>query len=107
MADFSLIDRWRFPGARLSQQVTVASHLKMYSMDGLLASHRDMLGFMPSKHQHPARVYRPDPDLYRRAQDAVQQVGSNMNAHVIEFLRWLAGDTDAFPSRPNSARDDE
>ncbi|WP_228805869.1 hypothetical protein, partial [Nocardia higoensis] len=67
MADFSLIDRRRIPGARLSQQVRVASHLKMYSMDGLLASHREMLECMPSKHQYPARVYRPDPELYRRA----------------------------------------
>ncbi|WP_228805865.1 hypothetical protein, partial [Nocardia higoensis] len=80
-------------------------HLKMYSMDGLLASHREMLECMPSKHQYPARVYRPDPELYRRAQDAVQQVGSNMNAHVIEFLHWLAGDTDVLPMRPNPAQD--
>lgn len=59
-----------------------------------------MLLCMPSKHLHPARVYRPDPELYQRAQAAVQEVGSNMNAHVIEFLRWLAGDTDTLPPRP-------
>jgi hypothetical protein len=74
-------------------------------MDGRLASHRDMLICMPSKHQHPARVYRPDPELYQRAQEAVQKVGSNMNAHVIEFLRWLAGDTDNLPARPPSQED--
>lgn len=66
-----------------------------------------MLLCMPSKHQHPARVYRPDPELYKRAQEAVQQVGSNMNAHVIEFLHWLAGDTDALPARPAGAKSDK
>lgn len=65
-----------------------------------MASHRDKLLRMPSKHLNPARVYRPDPELYERAQLAVQKVGSNMNAHVVEFLRWLAGDTDELPSRP-------
>ncbi|MFI2230927.1 hypothetical protein [Nocardia testacea] len=55
---------------------------------------------MPSKHLNPARVYRPDVELYERAQAAVAEVGSNMNAHVIEFLRWVAGDTDELPARP-------
>jgi len=58
---------------------------------------------MPSKHLNPARVYRPDPELYQRAQEAVQSVGSNMNAHVIDFLRWLAGDTNDLPARPDPA----
>lgn len=72
-----------------------------------MASHRDMLLSMPSKHLNPARVYRPDPELYQRAQAAVHEVGSNMNAHVIGFLEWLAGDTDALPPRPGPARDGE
>lgn len=43
---------------------------------------------------------RPDRALYRRAQDAVAAVDSNLNAHVISFLRWLVGDTDELPPRP-------
>ncbi len=64
-----------------------------------------MLLSMPSKHLNPARVYRPDPELYQRAQAAVEQVGSNMNAHVIAFLSWLAGDTNELPPRPDSSDD--
>lgn len=55
---------------------------------------------MPSRHKNPAAVYRPDPELYRRAQVAASEVGSDMNAHVIAFLRWLVGDTDELPARP-------
>ncbi|MFC9999651.1 hypothetical protein [Nocardia sp. NPDC127526] len=55
---------------------------------------------MPSKHLNRARVYRPDDVLYERAQAAASDVGSNMNAHIIEFLRWLVGDTDDLPARP-------
>jgi hypothetical protein len=66
-----------------------------------VASHHGMLLSMPSKHLNRARVYRPDDELYERAQVAVDHVGSNMNSHVIEFLRWLVGDTDKLPSRPS------
>lgn len=55
---------------------------------------------MPSKHKNPAVVYRPDPDLHARAKTAVAEVGSDMNTHVLGFLRWLVGDTDQFPQRP-------
>jgi hypothetical protein len=55
---------------------------------------------MPSQHRHPAAVYRPDPDLYRRARMAVAEVDSDMNAHVLAFLRWLVRDTDELPARP-------
>jgi hypothetical protein len=58
---------------------------------------------MPSQHKHRAAVYRPDPDLYQRAQDAVAEVGSDMNAHVLAFLRWLVRDTDELPRRPEPA----
>ena len=56
--------------------------------------------FMPSSHKHPAAVYRPDPELYERAKAAVAEVDSNMNAHIVGFLRWLVGDTDQLPPRP-------
>lgn len=69
-----------------------------------MASHHDMLLYMPSKHLNPARVYRPDVELYERAQAAVAAVDSNMNAHIIEFLRWVAGDTDNLPARPKSTK---
>lgn len=85
----------------------MASHLLYYRMGGRMASHRDMLIYMPGKHANPARVYRPDPELYQRAQLAAQKVGSNMNAHVVEFLKWLAGDTDELPSRPDPSTDDD
>ncbi|WP_236257943.1 hypothetical protein [Streptomyces hygroscopicus] len=65
-----------------------------------------MLLCMPSQHRNPAAVYRPDPDLYRRAQAAVAVVGSDMNAHIIGFLHWLVGDTDDLPVRPSSTSDD-
>lgn len=57
---------------------------------------------MPSKHRHPAVVFRPDPELHERAKVVVDAVGSDMNAHVLGFLRWLVGDTDQLPARPNS-----
>ncbi|MHA6806306.1 hypothetical protein [Salinifilum ghardaiensis] len=62
---------------------------------------------MPSKHRNPAVIYRPDPDLHNRAKAAVTEVGSDMNAHVLGFLRWLVGDTDQLPPRPDQpSRDD-
>lgn len=60
---------------------------------------------MPSRHKHPAAVYRPDPELYRRAQAAVAEAGGDMNAYVIGFLRWLVGDTDDLPRRPGPGND--
>ncbi|GGO64373.1 hypothetical protein [Nonomuraea cavernae] len=58
---------------------------------------------MPNKHKYAAVVFRPDPDLHRRAREAVATVGSNMNAHVIGFLHWVVGDTDELPPRPTDA----
>lgn len=58
---------------------------------------------MPSRHRNPAATFRPDPELYERAKTAVADVGSDINAHVIEFLRWIVGDTDELPARPTAA----
>jgi hypothetical protein len=55
---------------------------------------------MPSVHKNPAKAFRPDPDLYERAKDAVAEVGSDMNAHLVAFLRWLTGETNELPARP-------
>ncbi|NUR59407.1 MAG: hypothetical protein HOV87_12175 [Catenulispora sp.] len=59
---------------------------------------------MPNRHKNRAAVYRPDPELYRRAQAAAGEVGLDMNACVIAFLHWLVGDTDELPHRPEPER---
>lgn len=51
-------------------------------------------------HLKRARTYRPDPELYERAKDAVAEVGSDMNSHINSFLRWLVHETDELPERP-------
>ncbi|WP_186818752.1 hypothetical protein [Nocardia ninae] len=56
---------------------------------------------MPSQHRFPVMTVRPDPDLHERAKVAVADVGSNLNAHVVAFLRWLVHDTDQLPPRPS------
>ncbi|ORW08038.1 MULTISPECIES: hypothetical protein [Mycolicibacter] len=55
---------------------------------------------MPSKHRYPAITPRPAPELRDRAKQAVSEVNSSLNRHIIEFLRWLVGDTDELPERP-------
>lgn len=55
---------------------------------------------MPNRHRFPAATFRPEPELYERAKTAVADVGSDINSHVIEFLRWVVGDTDQLPPRP-------
>lgn len=55
---------------------------------------------MPSVHKHPAKTFRPEPELYARSQAAVAEVGSDMQAHLIAFLRWLTHETDVLPARP-------
>lgn len=55
---------------------------------------------MPSVHKHPAKTFRPEPALYARAQAAVAEVGSDMNRHLVDFLRWLTHETDELPPRP-------
>lgn len=57
-------------------------------------------GAMPSKHKHPAITPRPAPELRERAKLAVAEVNSTLNGHIIDFLRWLVGDTDELPPRP-------
>ncbi|MFD0883057.1 hypothetical protein ACFQ08_00545 [Streptosporangium algeriense] len=57
---------------------------------------------MPNKHKNASVVCRPDRELHQRAKEAVSAVGSDMNAHIIGFLRWLVGDTDELPARPSS-----
>ncbi len=56
---------------------------------------------MPSQHRYPAITPRPAPELRERAHVAVGEVGSTLNGHVIDFLRWLVGDTDNLPKRPD------
>ncbi|MGJ6127470.1 hypothetical protein QN239_33355 [Mycolicibacterium sp. Y3] len=55
---------------------------------------------MPSQHRYPAITPRPDPELRERAKQAVAEVDSTLNGHIIAFLRWLVGDTDELPRRP-------
>ena len=55
---------------------------------------------MPSQHKYRAITPRPPDELRERAQRAVAEVGSDLNAHIIAFLRWLVGDTDELPERP-------
>jgi hypothetical protein len=57
-------------------------------------------------HLRRARTYRPDPDVYERAKDAVAEVDSSMNDHINAFLSWLVRDTDELPKRPPQRRDD-
>jgi len=56
---------------------------------------------MPSQHRYPAITPRPDPELRERAKQAVAEVDSTLNGHVIAFLRWLVRDTDELPPRPD------
>jgi hypothetical protein len=51
-------------------------------------------------HLRTARTFRPDPDVYERAKEAVKAVDSDMNTHINAFLLWLVHDTDELPERP-------
>lgn len=55
---------------------------------------------MPSQHRYPSAIYRAEPTLRDRAKTAVHQVDSDLNSHIVAFLRWLVHDTDALPPRP-------
>jgi hypothetical protein len=57
-------------------------------------------------HLRRARTFRPDPELYEQAKDAVAEVGSNMNDHINGFLEWLTHKTDELPERPPRRPDD-
>ncbi len=35
---------------------------------------------------------------------AVADVGSDMNAHLVAFLRWLTHETDELPARPEKSQ---
>ena len=59
---------------------------------------------MPSKHRYPAITPRPHPDLKKRAQGAVAEMGTDLNAFVIGCLEWLVGDRDKPPARPEPKR---
>jgi hypothetical protein len=65
-----------------------------------MASHREKLIDMPSVHRNPAITPRPPVELKKRADVAVAQVGSNLNAHIVGFLEWLVHDRDEPPKRP-------
>jgi hypothetical protein len=52
-------------------------------------------------HLKRARTYRPDPELYEQAKDAVREVDSTMNEHINAFLRWLIRETEELPPRPS------
>lgn len=54
---------------------------------------------MPDWHRYPAKAFRPPPELYSRAKEVVAEADSDMNAHLIGFLRWLTRETDELPSR--------
>ena len=54
-------------------------------------------------HKLTARTYRPDPELYARAQAGVASLGSDMNSHICAYLKWLVHDTDELPARPDPA----
>lgn len=57
-------------------------------------------------HLKRARTYRPDPEVYERAKSAVEEVDSDMNAHINGFLSWLVRDTDDLPARPPKKPDE-
>lgn len=55
---------------------------------------------MPSQHRHKRATWRPDPERYERAKQAVAGIGSNMHDHLDGFLRWINHETDELPERP-------
>lgn len=58
-------------------------------------------------HLKTAKTFRPDPDVYERAQEALKATpgkNSNMNAYINAFLLWLVHDTDELPPRPPAPR---
>lgn len=65
-----------------------------------MASHREKLIDVPSVHRNPAITPRPPVELKTRADEAVAQVGSNLNAHIVAFLEWLVHDRAEPPARP-------
>jgi hypothetical protein len=56
---------------------------------------------MPGVHKNPVKNFRPDPATYEAAKVAAAEVGSDMNAHLNAFLRWLTHQTDELPRRPD------
>lgn len=56
-------------------------------------------------HRIRAKTYRPEPELHERAKAAVAEVGSDLNAHINAFFRWLTHETDELPARPAKPED--
>jgi len=47
------------------------------------------------RHLNPKMTVRPPADLKERAKEAAIATGNpNLNAHVLDFLRWFVGDID-------------
>jgi predicted HicB family RNase H-like nuclease len=67
-----------------------------------MASHREKIFDMPSKHLHRAITPRPPDDVREAAQSAAARQGTNLNAVIIAFLRWYGGLTDKQPERPGT-----
>ena len=78
----------------------MASHKHM-PYTGRVASHyakiSDVVG---DRHKHRAITPRPPAALREKAEAAVKDAGTSMNAVVIDFLRWYVGETDELPQRP-------
>jgi hypothetical protein len=57
---------------------------------------------MPSKHRYSAITPRLPTELKDRAQEAVAEMGTDLNALVTSFVRWYVGDINDLPERPIS-----
>lgn len=55
---------------------------------------------MPNKHRYTAITPRLPTELKQRAQEAVVEMGTDLNALVTIFLRWYVGDISDLPERP-------
>lgn len=64
-----------------------------------MASHCEKIDPMPSKHRYRAITPRPPDDLRERFQQAAADLGTNMNALLITFMRWCVHETDDPPPR--------
>lgn len=49
---------------------------------------------------NPTLLPRPEPQLKEKAATAIREMGSDMNAHIVGFLRWLVADAPVPPPRP-------
>ncbi len=58
---------------------------------------------MPSQHENRAITPRPPEDLRARSYIAVAQIGMTLNAWILASLRYLVGESDDMPPRPDRA----